>query len=68
MVSFSAWAEGDKAVKVGTKVVKSFDPRVVRTIIEMKTDFKGVWVRLSDDRYPDIWYNTEHLEIVNEDR
>ena len=55
-------------MKVGTKVVKSFDPRVVRTIIEMKTDFKGVWVRLSDDRYPDIWYNTEHLEIVNEDR
>lgn len=55
-------------MKVGTKVVKTFDPKVVRTIVELKSDFNGIWVRLSDDRYPDIWYNTKHLEIVNEDR
>lgn len=55
-------------MKVGAKVVKPSEPKVVRTIIELKSDFRGIWVRLADDRYPDIWYNTKFLEMPDEDR
>jgi len=68
LVSCSPRAKGARAVKVGAKVVKPSEPKVVRTIIELKSDFRGIWVRLADDRYPDIWYNTKFLEMPDEDR
>ena len=40
----------------------------VYTIIEIKSDPRGLWIKFENDTYPDMWHAAQYYEVISETR
>ena len=56
-------------MKVGDTVRLSGDESSVqktRMIVSLKSDARGVWIKLDKDMYPDMWHSASYYEVIQE--
>lgn len=40
----------------------------VWTVVNMKSDSRGIWIQIDDDSTPDTWYAADMYEVIDGSR
>ncbi len=58
-------------MKLGSRVKQKYkqgleEEHPVWIVIDLKSNAKGIWIKLNDDFYPDTWHDSSYYEVINE--